>query len=934
VAIFKGAADSSGDIDFIRQRELFSFNRDISNWRIFTCIYITIAVLCFFGVNWVAKMLMTAGKHIMKGSFDIDLPAFQEAFIPEQRFSVLYIILLILLAIGYAKTAYDIRSSHMDLNVGQKGTSRWTSREEIKAQYKKIPDKGERGTKQSPGRGYYAGGGGVPIAREGDRLYIDDSPTNNLIIGMTRSGKGEIIIFPMIDIYSRAEKQASLVITDPKLELYSGSAKTLTERGYDVHLLNFIDPEFSMGYNPLTEIIRYYKQNDIPTAQLLTAAFCYSIYNKEDGSGHSGSGEDKYFKDTSTAVLSALILAMIDDCLKADRELEMRRQAAIREFEYEYLGGSIANPAWYPAHLAKEEQHIYESYINMASIANMFTSLQARKVKGKKDVTQLDEYFNRRPDHDIAKHLFYSASIAGDRQRGNVYSSMVSALNVFMYENIARMTMESTFDLRDIGFGKKPTAIFIGQPDYDDSNAFVTGVFIKQLYFTLAKMATHAPGGKSYREVIFLLDEFGNIPPIEGMSNLITVCLGRNIRFNLVLQSYEQLYDKYGEAVMSTIKGNCGNHIYIQNEDQKTANDFSEALGTRGVHTLNRTGRRLAMKKEFTEMIEEQPLMTPDQLKRLTRGEIIVNRVMKREDLSNQDVRPYPIRNVGKYRMLYRYQYLSEYMDPGELPYSTSATCDIWERIRQMQIEEVAAGERPPNDVYPEDPDVLGIEVESTAHVDIKSHMWSADEYLRKDKYMGEIPLLTLGEHVLRNILEVDFQWTRGQDVYEKFMGGTDEQGYQIADLLSSANTLMDVAQERGYAAVDKIMRVFDGYGLPKDEAAEKEGRLPAAAGYAKAERGTDDLMNITRMYRSRQNLMDDIEDGYFDFESYAPRIESAEARRQARLIYARLGMSSEDTGKLGDTDSALASSELEKIYAARMKSKKQYSKELIDEPE
>ena len=44
---------------------------------------------------------------------------------------------------------------------------------------------------------------------------------------MTRSGKGEMFVFPIIDILSRAEEKASLVITDPKLELYKSSFQTL-----------------------------------------------------------------------------------------------------------------------------------------------------------------------------------------------------------------------------------------------------------------------------------------------------------------------------------------------------------------------------------------------------------------------------------------------------------------------------------------------------------------------------------------------------------------------------------------------------------------------------------------------------------------------------------------------------------------------------------
>ncbi|TKI22217.1 TraM recognition domain-containing protein, partial [Bacillus mycoides] len=65
-----------------------------------------------------------------------------------------------------------------------------------------------------------------------------------------------------------------------------------------------------------------------------------------------------------------------------------------------------------------------------------------------------------------------------------------------------------------------------------------------------------------------------NMPSIEGMANIITVCLGRNIRFNLVVQAYAQIKNKYGDDA-DTIDGNCGNTIYILTNDQETAEKVS-----------------------------------------------------------------------------------------------------------------------------------------------------------------------------------------------------------------------------------------------------------------------------------------------------------------------------------------------------------------------
>ena len=97
--------------------------------------------------------------------------------------------------------------SETHFNVGQKGVSRFTNEDEIKQQYKAI----------EPLETPYPGNPGILISRIGETFYIDDSVVNNLILGITRSGKGETLVKSSIESYSRAEFQPSLIINDPKL---------------------------------------------------------------------------------------------------------------------------------------------------------------------------------------------------------------------------------------------------------------------------------------------------------------------------------------------------------------------------------------------------------------------------------------------------------------------------------------------------------------------------------------------------------------------------------------------------------------------------------------------------------------------------------------------------------------------------------------------
>lgn len=213
-----------------------------------------------------------------------------------------------------------------------------------------------------------------------------------------------------------------------------------------------------------------------------------------------------------------------------------------------------------------------------------------------------------------------------------------------------------------VNYFDKPVAIFMITPDFDSSNHVIASIFVRQLYFILAKGASLARGGECHREVVFLLDEFGNMPSIEGMANIITVCLGRNIRFNLVVQAYAQIKNKYGDDA-DTIDGNCGNTIYILTNDQETAEKVSKKLGNQTINLPSRSGKGLSPDKNKTEGLDQRPLLTANELMSFKEGESAVIRVIKRQDNNRKRIRPRPIYNTGETALKYRWEYLGKEFD-------------------------------------------------------------------------------------------------------------------------------------------------------------------------------------------------------------------------------------------------------------------------------
>lgn len=534
------------------------------------------------------------------------------------QFFPLYFIVFIIFSIAYIKLILDIKKSFNDIEDGQKGTAEFATREEIATQYKAVPIKDYE----------FEGKGGIPIARgehcfkdnlgnkNEEVMYIDDSSVNNLIIGTTRSGKGETFVVPTIDIYSRSSEKPSMIINDPKGELIAMSKETLEKRGYEVLLLNLTNPSNSMSYNPLELIIQAYKKEEFGEAQLLCQTLTYSIYNEPNT-------KDAFWQNTAMSLTNALILALCEECISSGRE----------------------------------------DKITMYSVANMLSELGTVEIDyNGNEKYPIDEYFNKLPMTSVAKMQYATTQFAKANTKGSILVSAMNKLNMFTFEKIAKMTSKNSLDLKDIGFenGKddKPKAIFMVTPDYDRSIHVIASIFIRQIYYVLAKQSTLSRSGKCDREVIFLLDEFGNMPPIEGMANIITVCLGRGIRFNLIIQSYNQLKALYGDDA-PTIEGNCGNQIYIMTNDDETAEKFSKLIGEKTIVTNSRSGGVYSLDKNHTENLDTRRLLKSDELRKLKEGEMVVVRVIKRRDNSGNKIVPNPIFNTGEFSLKYRYEYLT-----------------------------------------------------------------------------------------------------------------------------------------------------------------------------------------------------------------------------------------------------------------------------------
>ena len=363
---------------------------------------------------------------------------------------------------------------------------------------------------------------GVALVNNGKEMWVDNGEYHNLIIGSTGSGKTECVVKPLVNLLSK--KGESMVITDPKGEIYQYCGEYLKKQGYNIVILNFRDPEKGNSWNPLALPYMYYKQgNQDKATELLEDVSLNILYDKSEG------GDSAFWQKSAADYFSGLTMGLFMD--------------------------------------AKEKE------VNLNSINFMSTVGEERR--GTK--TYIQEYFNLKGESSPA-YIFASNTInAPNETKGGILSTFRQKIRLFSTkENLSEMLSYSDFDMRDIG--NKKTAVFMIIHDEKKTYHGLMTIFIKQCYETLIDCA-QANGGKLTYRTNFILDEFANMPPLKDVDSMVTAARSRAIRFSFIIQNFAQLNDVYGEEVAQVIKGNCGNLIYLISTELKALEEISKMCG-------------------------------------------------------------------------------------------------------------------------------------------------------------------------------------------------------------------------------------------------------------------------------------------------------------------------------------------------------------------
>ena len=469
---------------------------------------------------------------------------------------------------------------------------------------------------------------GVPVAAEMDAKGRDmqvafNSPCHSIVIGSTGSGKTTTFVSPMIQLLAATKAGSSMVITDPKGELFGMHSKYLKERGYDVKVVDLRDTYSSYRWNPLDQIWdayseyvnaykKAYKRNDDVSAsglQLTSTAEAFA-------------SADEWYEFEGKAYL---------DYNKLIEAVKIYRKKIYDEV-YEDLNDLVSvlvpiendkDPLWEKgarsitlAVLLAMLEDSEDENNGMTKAKFNFFNLAKILQNSNDDYKELRNYFAGRSPLSKASSLSKQVCDAAPTTRASYMSIVYDKLALFNDAGICALTSSSDFTANSLA--EHPTALFLKIPDEKDTRHKLAAVFILNVYKTLIKIASETPKLCLPRNVYFIMDEFGNMPKIEKFDKFITVGRSRKIWFTMIVQSYSQLNNVYGDTVADIIKGNCGIKMFIGSNDIGTCKEYSELCGNITVATTSTSGSA-SSETNFSTSVQVRPLIYPSELQRLNR---------------------------------------------------------------------------------------------------------------------------------------------------------------------------------------------------------------------------------------------------------------------------------------------------------------------------
>lgn len=452
---------------------------------------------------------------------------------------------------------------------GTHGTSRFMKSEEMKAVL-------ETGRLDDLTGTIYGKHRDDPLDDNCFSLYIASSSKsglagNMLVIGAPGTGKSWGFVRPMI--FQCVKRRESMILTDPKAELYESTAGYLADMGYEVRVFNLLEMEHSDRWNCIGEAD--YDERLIP----IIAA---TIINNTSSEKEAGD----FWAKAELNLLTALLYYVQNDKDVSGNVLPLSQR-------------------------------------RLGRILSLLTD---------NGLATIDHEIKLLPAGHPAKGPYGLFLQAKENIRGNIVIGLGNRLNVFQDKLVDALTADSTIDLTLPG--QKPCAYFCILSAQDHTYAFLSSLFFTMIFSRLEQYARReTEDGKLPVPVNFVLDEFPSIGKLGDFKRSIAFTRGFRMNCIVIVQSIAQLADIYPRREWEEITACCDATICLGVNDTTSAQFVSEKCGMTTIRVTNNQQPQtplfspvanLSRPYSQTRSNTQRALMQPDEVLRLDNAKSIV----------------------------------------------------------------------------------------------------------------------------------------------------------------------------------------------------------------------------------------------------------------------------------------------------------------------
>ena len=501
---------------------------------------------------------------------------------------IMYIVILVIVAliIIFLYFIEPLITRQKIKNNNEHGSARWATKKEIDEKFKKEEVS-------------HIEKSGFPVYYSKNNKYVwfDMETPHWIYLGSTGSGKSVTAVIPQCSFIATAKTKQSVFITDPKGEIFSTTSKMFEDNGYKILTLDFRNPSMSNHLNILEPIIREYEQ-----------------FSKNDKLAQSEKSSKKKIKYQNKSIEHlAECNQLIESISRIIMEDKTAKEAFWNNTASDLLYGLIS--------LFLEEYaegKIKREQITLSSIKKFQNSSLTDK-----NQKLLKKYVEEKPYGFKSKDKLIPVISSSENTYRSITSVFNERMSLFDDINVENITSNSDFEF-DI-LGKKPTVLYCCIPDESKIYYSLISIIVSLIYKTLVLLSNTQPNKRLPYDLVFLLDEFANTPPLEDIETIVSVARSRGMYFQFFLQSFAQLDNLYGKEVSQIIQDNCG-LAYLKTNTQETAESISKRLGNKTIETSSLNYSMSFMNNNGSKgtSLMSRNLMTPDEIKQLHYKTIIL----------------------------------------------------------------------------------------------------------------------------------------------------------------------------------------------------------------------------------------------------------------------------------------------------------------------